>query len=383
MCGIIFAKRDDKKSIIKSLIKRYNHQSSRGMQGFGFLAIEDGCVKCLFKCKTEREVISELKKGQYSEVLFHHRLPTSTENLEDCNHPIMVENKILDKVYYVIHNGVLSNEDDLKTKHEKLGFEYTTLVQNIEITRTRSKEWQTIKEKFNDSESLAIDLALFLEGKIDKMESRGSIAFICVQADKKGKVEKLYYGRNKGNPIVLEDEGDMFFLKSTGSGKDVAPDILYSVDYPSGKVSEEKVDIGYYPYYTEYNRYTPYDMIGSSKKPWEKDDLEKNDPVVTKLFGGNDKKEEIIIYGDDRWETSREEEDAVTSSLYEELETVQEDIRVSDGIIRQLIEELNVGSDVDETLTYYQDERKSLARRKKQIEEEIMKIEFEKDSKYI
>jgi hypothetical protein len=37
-----------------------------------------------------------------------------------------VSNKMLKFDYYVVHNGMISNDEELKKEHEKLGFAYTT-----------------------------------------------------------------------------------------------------------------------------------------------------------------------------------------------------------------------------------------------------------------
>lgn len=246
MCGILLAKRMDNRSVVKSLLKRFEHQKNRGTQGFGYIVIKNGVISDIKRAKYEHFIKKFLDADSGShEILFHHRMPTSTENLEEVTHPIIVNNEILDYDYFVIHNGVLSNEDELKTEYEGMGFKYTTDIKKkttMEIGGKVVSEEETIG--FNDSESFAIDLALYLDGKKNTIDSRGSIAFICYQAYKDGRVKSIHYGRNSGNPLIVEDNNDVFFLKSTGSGKEIEEDTLYTIDYPTWQTTNKKVPIG-------------------------------------------------------------------------------------------------------------------------------------------
>lgn len=246
MCGIVYGKRRDSRNVIKSLLKRYEGQKHRGTQGFGYVVIQNGHVVDVKRAKYEYHIREFLaQEDNASEILFHHRMPTSTENLEEVTHPIVVKNDLLDHNYYVVHNGVLFNEDEQKKEYEAMGFKYTTDIITKTITEIGGK---TISEEetvgFNDSESFAIDLSLFLDGKKDEIESIGTIAFICIQTDKKNKVVAIHYGRNGGNPLVLEDNNDILFLKSLGGGKDVPEDVLHTSDYVTGNVTTRDVKIG-------------------------------------------------------------------------------------------------------------------------------------------
>lgn len=229
MCGIVYTERKDGGQVCNTLIKRYKHQIHRGTDGFAFLAIAENYVTNLVRRRTDREIMKDLREETASRILFHHRFPTSTANIPSATHPIVVENDMLDHNYYVVHNGVLQNEDVLRKDHEKKGFVYNTIVKNAMTHRGVDGElyFGEEKETFNDSEALAIDLALYLDGKSTKLESAGSIAFICIQTDKDDKVLNLYFGRNDGNPLVVEDRGDLFCIKSEGTGYSIDADTLY------------------------------------------------------------------------------------------------------------------------------------------------------------
>lgn len=245
MCGIIYAKRRDKVPANRSLIKRYHKQRGRGSDGFGFISIQNGCVVDVKRSTTEHDITRLLESESSEEILFHHRLPTSGPNIEEATHPIVVKNDLLAHNYYVAHNGVLHNEDELKKTHEALGFKYTTEIEEVKIIKVggRSIE-ETSTVGFNDSESLAIDLALYLDGHKHTIDSVGSIAFVCIQTTKEGKILHIFYGRNSGNPLIIEDNNDLFFLKSAGHGTDVPEDKLFKYDYLTGETTIIEVEIG-------------------------------------------------------------------------------------------------------------------------------------------
>ncbi len=250
MCGILYCERHDKLPVAKLLKKRFENQKARGLSGFGYIPIENGKVNRIERATTENEIMELLKKETSNAILFHHRKPTSTPNYVETTHPICVENDSLKHNYYVIHNGVLSNEDVLKGEHEKEGFEYTTEYKNIEMIKFFKREYfKTEKVEFNDSEAFAIELALYMENKKKFITARGTISFIAVQTDKKQNVVKILYGHNDGNPLVEErigNKGGHFVLKSAGEGVQKPANIIYIRDFKTGDVVEEHVDIGYY-----------------------------------------------------------------------------------------------------------------------------------------
>lgn len=139
MCGlltVIKKEKDDKKTSvhIKNMLAL---QIQRGRQGFGYVAF-DNTLDSYVRKETQQEIESCLLQTDTKSIMFHHRFPTSTPNLEDCAHPIFVSHKELKHDYYLTHNGVISNCDGLKTIHNKLKYEYTTEV----LTKTMSKSYE-------------------------------------------------------------------------------------------------------------------------------------------------------------------------------------------------------------------------------------------------
>lgn len=277
MCGIIHCKKTNKNESAKKLvIKRYEKQKTRGTQGYGYVELKAGYVVAIIRTQTEKEIMEKLEKSTADEILFHHRTPTSTPNIIESTHPILVSNKSLKYNYYVVHNGMISNDDTLRDEHIKQGFEYTTDLQKQYVSKNMVYNEAMI---WNDSESVAIDLCQAIEtGK--EMTSKGSIAIIALQFEKTtGKAIALYFGRNNGNPLKIENDKNFFSLSSE-TGKDLKTDNLYRFDYATNKITEEVKKIGDYitTYATDYG-YGRYDYI---KKEYVFDDDEEIAPSKKK-----------------------------------------------------------------------------------------------------
>lgn len=220
MCGIVYVQRRDGKPAHKQVLKRYNKQKYRGSEGFGFVTLDKSHeVKDFLRYQNEKEASAELKKMAYSHILFHHRYPTSTPNIPESAHPIKVQHAELLHDYYVVHNGVITNDEELRTKHIKQGYKYTTDLYTSYVA-TSGKSYHT-ETSFNDSEALAIELARAFEGLSDKVEARGAIAYIALQVDKSThKATALYFGHNDGNPLTVTDTPHGITIASEG-GKDI------------------------------------------------------------------------------------------------------------------------------------------------------------------
>lgn len=310
MCGIIFSKRFDGKLARKLINKRFSTQKTRGREGFGFVEINNGVVGEEFRSEDEEDIEIYLKGSQSDEILFHHRFPTSTPNFVEATHPIRVRNKLLKYDYYVVHNGMISNDFELKQKHNTLGFKYNTEMCKKFIT---SNNIYT-ESMWNDSEALAIDFALALEmGK--EMESKGSIAIIALQFDKKTKkAVALYYGRNLGNPLKQE-YNDAFFCLSSETGTIIKHNILFRYDYLTNAITEKDMKIGIYNDYA-YTGYTSHKISNNYSSGYgtyvDDDGFDWSNPQ-----NRTKKKEKDDKYYDDM------------AKLYNEIEDVKKEIEAS------------------------------------------------------
>lgn len=149
MCGLVYANSFDGSAVNKIVWDQFDKQRSRGVRGFGFFNGQY-TIKAAMEKRIKHKL--ESKKNQTDLLLFHHRLPTSTENVKQAAHPFNTGSYFGKTRYVLIHNGVISNSKDIREKHMKLKnpITYQSVLAN---------------GKFNDSEALLWDLALTLEGK--------------------------------------------------------------------------------------------------------------------------------------------------------------------------------------------------------------------------
>jgi predicted glutamine amidotransferase len=235
MCGIVYKRSFNGSPVNQAVKQMYKSQRGRGYEGFGFfLPLENR----LAHNTSEHRILDLLKNEAYesSEILFHHRFPTSTENRQNACHPFSTRaNKhAFDHNYVLVHNGIVSNASTLKADHEKTyGIEYISVEHG----------------KFNDSEALLYDVALFLDGKQTELKAQGSIAFIVKRDD-----GKTYFARNTGSPLVYELTSRGITVRSEGSGTSTLVNQLYEFDAETKELSHSELTIPSYSYgYDSYN----------------------------------------------------------------------------------------------------------------------------------
>jgi hypothetical protein len=268
VCGIVHVRRSPGTPAAKTVLKRFQKQRHRGTTGFGYVTVENGHVTNVVKAQTENEIRQKLIKEKASEILFHHRQPTGGQpNLIGLAHPFRISADSFEYDYLMVHNGMISNDTHLKKKHEELGFKYQTEFEKVEETKVKVVVGGVEEEApgtrkvttkgFNDSESLAWELALYLEGYQDKIEVKGGAAFIIYQLEKgTDKVLKMSYGCNLGRPLKVEmggkkkkkkNGGDIVAIKSEGNGTDVTHHKLYTIHYGENRLDleEQSLDLGY------------------------------------------------------------------------------------------------------------------------------------------
>lgn len=206
-------------------MRQFCEQRHRGTEGFG---VFDRTKTRLVRATKEKKMLGWLKNHESTSLMFHHRFPTSTRNRKSACHPFSTQNHF-DSNYVLIHNGHVSNSRSLRLAHEKLGIEYHS--------------WDQTEGKFNDSEALLWDVALYLEGKQDKLEAYGGIAFVCLEIPKdKRKPTKLHFARNT-NPLNLLIEEQTIMLSSEGDGASAKPNTLYSLNYKTLKLEEKELKV--------------------------------------------------------------------------------------------------------------------------------------------
>lgn len=309
MCGIVYAFNKSDKPASKRVLKRYTKQRNRGEDGFGFVAIDDERnVQSYQRFQNEKQVRKALEKVEARHVLFHHRYPTSTENVPEGAHPIMVKHKELKHTYYVVHNGVISNTKTLKPLHDELGYKYNTAIDTI--YRTAKGTMYTGKSQFNDSETLAIELARTIEGLQPSVRATGTIAFIVLQANKAGtKVRSMYYGTNGGNPLTVTDDNYGVVIASEG-GKPITANVVYKKDFATDQFAIADV-----PLISYYSPSAPY----TSPYSWK--------PVANSYHAHNGDEYVADVEEDDY--VPAEDNEIGLTELYDMLYEVEADIEIA------------------------------------------------------
>ncbi len=250
----------------------------------------------------EHEILSALSKNMSSEILFHHRKPTSTSNTKETAHPISAINDVYEHNYYLVHNGKVTNYEVLKNFHEHhYKIKYST------------KVFDKIKKKdiFNDSECLLHELALYLEGKKTRMNIHGLSAFILLQTDKNDAPLKLYFGRNS----VMKDlkmyiDKNEFIISSEGKGDLLEIDKLFTFDYKTAKVSEK--DIKFVDWGTSHEEVNQKLLTNINQDDIEDTDyLEMNNSNESEIVKGIAGKVLVLNLTDDElWEVYKANKDA-------------------------------------------------------------------------
>ena len=230
MCGIIgaFHTGEKKEPVNEIVLDQFENQKERGVNGFGIIKIYERGGYKVDRATEGYKFMWDIHHNPVRKMLAHHRIPTSSDNKLKQTHPFLVESGSLQFNYLLVHNGVIHNDDEMKKKHEdELGFVYKT-IDGI---------------KYNDSEGVAIEVARFIEGQTTEIGTRGSVAFVCLQVNKKtDKVTKLFFGRNDGNPLKMAKTRNKLILSSTGPGVDIKPFYLYDCKLDAEmKLSKQKM----------------------------------------------------------------------------------------------------------------------------------------------
>lgn len=229
MCGIIVIKRKDGRPAAKAVLKRYHQQKTRGQQGFGYIAIHNNEVVAYERAATEAEITAKLRKEKAEEVFFHHRMPTSTPNIEEQAHPLIIEKAgVLDHSYGILHNGVISNTIEMKKKHDEMGIAYETEMQAAYLTKA-GKTVPLTTTKWNDSESIAVETALMMEGKQETIETTGAAVIVGIKTIGRKVVDRFFF-RNELNPLFFKEDNTMVSLTSAPNGISVSSIHLMQMD---------------------------------------------------------------------------------------------------------------------------------------------------------
>lgn len=274
MCGIVTAFSKLGQSVNTIVVDQFQDQHHRGKEGYGAAMLLNGADNKTFvdikRATTEAKILVDIYMNPSSAILFHHRLPTSSANLRSQTHPIFVSNDLFTHDYFIVHNGVIQNADALKVGHEKDGFQYTTALPGT-------------TKNFNDSESLAIEIALMIEGHNDKIHTIGSAAFVGFKINKVTReLVDIIYGRNYQNPIKVFESDKILLLSSEGYGTDVEAHQLFTYNVASGITTKQELRL-------EANYAVPAHNYTGFNYNYNKEDDEENN----KYFVGREDSETL------------------------------------------------------------------------------------------
>lgn len=206
MCGIIgtIISSNAKEQLHKLESYLYNQQN-RGLKGLGF-------VNCRNFQRIRGETILDVmgwraykfyngvKMGDA--VFLHHRLPTTSKNTEKAAHPFINE----DKTIVLMHNGTITNADEIKEKLVKKGHVF------------ESEEKQDNKLVYTDSEVILHQLEENLKKNDGDIKSSfgdlldqltGGFAIAVYFKELKGEIFLF----SKTNPITVSvgENGEFYF----------------------------------------------------------------------------------------------------------------------------------------------------------------------------
>jgi glucosamine 6-phosphate synthetase-like amidotransferase/phosphosugar isomerase protein len=299
MCGIIgaFNFKTNKKPVNEWVVNQLEDQITRGREGFGCIFIDPNKKIKIDRATELTKALLDLRFTEAANIVVHHRYPTSSINKISQTHPIVVNNDSLRYKYLVVHNGIISNSEELRKMHmDELGFIYTT-----DRKTDKAKEME-----FNDSEGLAIELARFVENQTRKIKAIGSVAYIILQVDKTtDKLKNIFWGRNN-NPLNILTTKDSLRLSSEGEGKAIKENIMYSCNPDVFKIKKRKCNIQKTEYLkeTETKQTTITDIYKDNK--------------IDYSYGYND------CYSKNYWKTDKRSEDSVDMSIEDFRERLNE-----------------------------------------------------------
>ncbi len=243
------------------------------------------------------------------------------------------------RLNFLRHNGVIRNTNELHEAHEKLGIEYSSEMLKAFVTKNGDQYVHGVA--WNDSESLAIETALALDGKKKQIETEGPAAVIGLQTKGKKVINRFFF-RNTLNPLKWHEDKVMISITSNGAGEVILPGDIYKINEKGGGygIISEK-----FPQFLSYKP-TPVVTTYHSRGHWEDGAWVRNEDDTTMgyLRSGMKSVSEVVsgVMGlppesgsDDElvWETQALLSDLTIQELWKEYES-------SKGRSRDLKEEV-------------------------------------------
>jgi len=333
MCGIIFASNAGKgsKPVNEWVVNQLQDQLHRGKEGFGIAFVDSKTKKVFTERATElTKTLLDLRFNNSKSILLHHRYPTSSENKLSQTHPIMVNSGSLKYKYLVVHNGILYNERVLREEHiNELGFVYTT-------DRIKNRDKTDEKEEFNDSEAIAIEAAMFIEGQRKSIQAVGTIAFIALKIDKETEeIVEICFARNT-NPLYMSATRGKLRLSSEGEGNQIKTDTLYTCNPKTLKFKKKKCVLGTSMCYSKASK--GY-VIGEGTKEEQDSNYSHVKNIGRGCLQSVVKRE--IDEAEEKEEAEKEEVEEMELMVHEKSQKLEEEIIVKvKGMIETILEDM-------------------------------------------
>jgi hypothetical protein len=278
MCGIIGCMIRNPEFVKSDLNSIYDSQKHRGQNGFGY-ALENSSIFKRYRTTTFSDIYEKIEEENFEEgdiFLFHHRMPTSTRNIEHCNHPITSEEKDL----MIIHNGIITDSISNFPGHHFETKDYNYDDNSYGIKYYGYYELNK-KENFKvtDSEFIVHSIQNFLDEGKDFNESLKNVtekylfsSFLLIRKND----DKIYFGSNNQDLLCFSLHNNLW-LSSECPLNINSIDLANAYGYidKNGKIYEWDIeaDNNFLQYQNGYS--LDYERYGNEKK--EKEWNEKSD----------------------------------------------------------------------------------------------------------
>jgi glucosamine 6-phosphate synthetase-like amidotransferase/phosphosugar isomerase protein len=219
MCGILGVYVNNPKDVSKTLYSILMNQIGRGKEGFGVVKFRNGSA---YRIRTKSKVLfsvkyidfwNDIQKGDI--LLVHHRMPTSTSNNVEQNHPIANESKSI----YLIHNGMVTDWRKLYHSLKKEGHSFETEIKEpVRYYQYSSYGFNTKTQKeliITDTEVLVHILESEGIKAIPKTDGMITIAYID-----KAEHDRINLFRKRMPVYVYQDENSNVFFSSEFNDKE-------------------------------------------------------------------------------------------------------------------------------------------------------------------
>ncbi len=222
MCGIVgYLGKKEKKEI---LLEGLGELEYRGYDSAGIAVIEEGRLnnfKAVGKIENLRAKTKDFSSDGFGISIGHTRWATHGKPTELNAHPHLGEYS------YVVHNGIIENYQEIKSKLQEEGVEF--------LSQTDTEVIVHLFEKYYNATNSPFDA---FKQTIDRLEGAYAILLIT-----KSDPDTIYFAKN-GSPMLIGFEGeDIYFASSDTPIIGKATEVYYLEDGEYGYASLDSVKL--------------------------------------------------------------------------------------------------------------------------------------------